>query len=56
MFGAPRRLDAHADAGLKAALDIAALAGTGTLLFGVGLNSGVVVAGTWAVPGGSSSA
>ncbi len=45
VFGAPRRLDDHADAGLNAALDIAALAGTGTLSFGVGLNSGVVVAG-----------
>ena len=45
VFGAPRRLDDHADAGLKSALEIAALAGTGMLSFGVGLNSGVVVAG-----------
>ena len=45
VFGAPRRLEQHADAGLSAGLDIAALSGPGQLSFGIGLNSGVVVAG-----------
>lgn len=45
VFGAPRALEHHADAGLAAALEIAPLSGSGGLEFGLGLNSGVVVAG-----------
>lgn len=48
VFGAPRRLENHADAALQAALRIAALVDSGEagdLDVGIGLNSGVVVAG-----------
>ncbi len=44
VFGAPRRQPDHADQALGAALEIAH-AGTDRLSFGVGLNSGPVVAG-----------
>ena len=48
VFGAPRRCDDHADQALAAALEIEAAAGDefgDELSIGVGLNSGVVVAG-----------
>lgn len=48
VFGAPRRLENHADAGLAAATEIvSATAGadSGSLELGIGLNSGQVVAG-----------
>jgi adenylate cyclase len=47
VFGAPRRLDDHADRALAAAREIAAAvaAGGSTLSIGIGLNSGPVVAG-----------
>jgi adenylate cyclase len=46
VFGAPRRQTDHADRALAAAIDIAdAVAGTGRLAIGIGLNSGIVVAG-----------
>jgi adenylate cyclase len=46
VFGAPRRQAAHADCALAAALQIAAEASSSVgLTFGVGLNSGPVVAG-----------
>jgi adenylate cyclase len=49
LFGAPERLTDHADRGVAAALDIAAVvrrAYGGRLRIGVGVNSGPVVAGT----------
>lgn len=48
VFGAPRRLENHAEAGLAAATEIvsaAAGADPGSLELGIGLNSGQVVAG-----------
>ncbi|MEO8966898.1 MAG: adenylate/guanylate cyclase domain-containing protein [Solirubrobacteraceae bacterium] len=48
VFGAPRRLENHADAGLAAATEIVgatAGAAAGSLDLGIGLNSGPVVAG-----------
>lgn len=48
VFGAPRRLSNHADAGLAAAIAIArsvAAGDAGELRIGIGLNSGTVVAG-----------
>jgi len=48
VFGAPRRLENHADAGLAAATEIVsetAGANAGSLQVGIGLNSGQVVAG-----------
>ncbi len=49
VFGAPRRLANHADAGLAAATEIVgatAGADAGSLELGIGLNSGPVVAGS----------
>jgi adenylate cyclase len=49
VFGAPERLPDHADRGVAAALDIAAVvrrAYRGRLRIGVGVNSGPVIAGT----------
>ena len=49
VFGAPRRLDDHADRAVAAALDIAACVARrfdGALRVGVGVNSGPVLAGT----------
>jgi class 3 adenylate cyclase len=49
LFGAPERLPDHADRGVAAALDIAAVvrrAYGGRLRIGIGVNSGPVVAGT----------
>jgi adenylate cyclase len=54
VFGAPRRLDSHADCALKAALAIErAVRGgeAGELEIGIGLNSGSVVAGNVGAPG-----
>lgn len=46
VFGAPRRLSDHADQALAAALEIAArVTSTHDLTIGIGLNSGMVVAG-----------
>ncbi len=45
VFGAPRRLEHHADAGLAAAREIAQAAVSSPLDIGLGLNSGTVVAG-----------
>ena len=48
VFGAPRRLDNHADQALAAALEIARAVedeSEGPISIGVGLNSGTVVAG-----------
>jgi adenylate cyclase len=45
VFGAPRRLADHADRALAAALEIAGIQSSAGLSFGVGLNSGSVVAG-----------
>jgi adenylate cyclase len=45
VFGAPRRLLDHADRALQAALEIAAAQSSAGLSFGIGLNSGTVVAG-----------
>ena len=49
VFGAPRRLEDHADRAVEAALEVAAVvraAYGGQIEVGVGVNSGVVVAGT----------
>jgi adenylate cyclase len=49
VFGAPRRLDAHAEAAVSAALDVARLVAERhgrELRVGIGVNSGAVVAGT----------
>ena len=49
VFGAPRRLEAHAASAVAAAIDIARIVGerhAGRLRVGIGVNSGVVVAGT----------
>lgn len=47
VFGAPRRLDDHAAQALDAAIEIAELTGpgSGVMPIGIGLNSGMVVAG-----------
>jgi adenylate cyclase len=45
VFGAPRRMADHAAEAVRAALEIVRLAGAGRLEFGIGLNSGRVVAG-----------
>jgi adenylate cyclase len=45
VFGAPRRLVDHADRALQAALEIAVAQSSAGLSFGIGLNSGKVVAG-----------
>lgn len=45
VFGAPRRLPDHAKKAVAAALEIAALQEATGLPFGIGVNSGVVVAG-----------
>jgi adenylate cyclase len=46
VFGAPRRIEDHADRALAAALQIARSAHSSAgLTFGIGVNSGVVVAG-----------
>jgi adenylate cyclase len=45
VFGAPRRQDDHADHALRAALEIAETVRDQKLGIGIGLNSGVVVAG-----------
>jgi adenylate cyclase len=49
LFGAPDRLEDHADRGVAAALEIAALVSReygGALRIGIGVNSGTVLAGT----------
>lgn len=47
VFGAPRRLEDHASQALRAAVEIAELTGpgSGVMPIGIGLNSGMVVAG-----------
>ncbi|WP_354697973.1 hypothetical protein DSM112329_03632 [Paraconexibacter sp. AEG42_29] len=45
VFGAPQRLENHADSGLAAALAVVDLVSDGMLPIGIGLNSGSVVAG-----------